>query len=150
MTVVEAKQRQSITSRRVGYIVAILVNGAMFGLINVTPGWRAVPFLTSETPQVVGLVNASIVASAVVNAIYLFNDARWLRACGDLVATSIGLVALIRVWQVFPFDYGATSFDWVLLTRIVLVVGIAGSIIAIIVALATLALRAREAASRTT
>ena len=46
---------------------------------------------------------------------------------------------MLRIWDVFPFDFGDTTFDWVLVTRIVLVVGIAGSVIAMIAAVVTLA-----------
>jgi hypothetical protein len=42
------------------------------------------------------------------------------------------------VWQVFPFDFGGSSFNWGLLIRVVLVVVIVGSIIGIVVQVVTL------------
>jgi hypothetical protein len=70
-------------------------------------------------------------------------DPPWLKSLGDLATTGIGLVAIIRVWQVFPFDFGDSSFDWALLVRIMLAVGFFGSVVALIVQIVTLG-RARR------
>ena len=51
---------------------------------------------------------------------------------------SIGIAAMTRIWQVFPFDFGAYSFNWEVVTRLLLGLGIAGSAIGIIVAFVTL------------
>ena len=81
-----------------------------------------------------GLVNASIVSNLVANAVYLVSDPPWLRALGSMVTTTIGMLALVRIWQVFPFDFGDSSLDWPLVARAVLVVAIVGSNLAIVVA----------------
>ena len=130
--------RQSRSARRVGYVFAVLFNSAGLCLVNVWPGWGAVPFLTGDTRQVLGIVNAVVIASLAVNVVYLFTDPRWLVALGGLVTTVLGLIGLIRIWQVFPFDFGDSSIDWTLLFHIGLVVGITGSCIAIVVQLVQL------------
>ena len=130
--------RQARSARRVGYVFAVLFNAAGLYLINVWPGWDAVPFLTGDTRQVLGIVNAVVIASLAVNVVYLFTDPRWLVALGGLVTTVLGLIGLIRIWQVFPFDFGDSSIDWTLLFHIGLVVGITGSCIAIVVQLVQL------------
>ncbi len=94
----------------------------------------SVPFLTVETLLVIGMVNASIVSNIVANAVYLVNDTPLLQALGSIVTTTIGLLALVRIWQVFPFDLGGSSVDWPVAVRVVLIVSIVGSVIAIIVA----------------
>lgn len=132
MAVVATRRRPSVAARRVGYVVAVLVNAAMLYLANAWPGWEAVPFLTDDTRLVMGLVNASIIASIVVNLVYLMHDPRWLGALGGVVSTSVGLLALLRIWQVFPFDFGDSSFDWELVARILLGVGMVGSLIGIV------------------
>ena len=71
----------------------------------------------------------------IANLIFLIHDAPWLKALADLVTTSIGLFVSIRIWQVFPFAFAHSSFDWVLLVRFVLGVGIGGSAIGIVAAL---------------
>ena len=126
------RARPGPSQRSFGYVVAIAVNVGLLYLINESPGWDAVGFLTSETSLVLGLVNASIAAGVAMNSVYLVSDPEWLRALGDVVTTTIGLVALLAIWQVWPIDLPA---PWELLTRWVIGVGVAGSVIGIIVAM---------------
>jgi hypothetical protein len=134
MTQTVMTKRPSVTARRFGYVVGALVNVVMLYAANIWPGWAAVPFLNAETVLVMGIVNASIVSNVVANAAYLVSDPPWLQALGSMVTTTIGMLALVRIWQVFPFDFGASSVDWPLLVRAVLLVSIVGSGFAIIVA----------------
>ncbi|RYV50619.1 hypothetical protein [Pengzhenrongella frigida] len=130
-----ATKRQPLAVRRTGYLVSVLVNAVLLYAANVWPGWDAVPFLTSDMTLVIGLVNASIIVNLVANLVYLVRDPRWLRALGDLLTVSVGLAAMAAMWQVFPFDFSGSSFDWTLVARILLGVGIGGSIIGIVVAI---------------
>jgi hypothetical protein len=127
-----------VGARRVGYVVAVAVNLLLLFLINQSPGWQAVPFLTSDMQLALDLVNASLLAGVIANAVYVLADPRWLRAVGDVVTTSIGVAAMVRLWNVWPFDFGTTSVDWDLVTRIVLGLGIAGGFIGIVVSVVTL------------
>lgn len=127
------RQRPGRAARRFGYVIAVVVNGVLLLAVNVWPGWETVPFLTSDTRQVLGLVNASIVWSVLANLAYLVNDRPRVKAVGDALGTTVGVAAMLRVWQVFPFDFGDSSFDWALLLRVLLVVGIVGSMIGIVV-----------------
>jgi hypothetical protein len=137
MTVTSTSRRPSLATRRGGYVVSVLLNGVLLVGVNAWPGWQAVPFLTADTALVIGLVNASIVMSLIANGTLLVRDPRWLKALGDMATTSLGLAAVLRLWDVFPFDFGTGSVDWPLLTRIVLVVAIAGSLIGLVAALVT-------------
>jgi hypothetical protein len=110
----------------------------MLYLVNRRPGWEAVPFLTPDTEKVLGLVNASIVAGLVANLVYLVADPPRLRSLGDLVTTGIGLAAMVRIWQVFPFSFEEGGFPWETVFRWFLAIGIVGSAIGIVVALVTL------------
>ncbi len=132
------RQRPSSAARRGGYTVALVVNSVLLGMVNVTPGWEAVPFLTEQTPLVLGLVNASMVAAVVLNAVYLLADPRWLKALGDVAQTVVGLAAVARIWQVFPFAFDDSTLDWPLIARWVLAVGAAGSAIGLVVGLVSL------------
>jgi hypothetical protein len=118
-------------ARRFGCAVAASVNALMLCLVNVAPGWDAVPFLTEDTTRVLGAVNASIIVGIVANLLYVVADRPRLRALGDAVTTSVGVYAMVRVWQVFPFDVG---HGWVTVLRVLLVVGVVGSGIALVVA----------------
>jgi hypothetical protein len=132
------RQRPSATARRTGYLISVAVNAALLYLVNRRPGWDAVPFLTAQTPQVLDLVNASMIAGLVANLVYLFRDPPRLRALGDLVTTGIGLAAMVRIWQVFPFSFKDSAFPWETVFRAALVVGIVGSAIGIVAALVAL------------
>lgn len=125
-------RRAGAPARRVGYLIAALINGALLYFGNVWPGWQVLPFLTDDTRQVLDIVNVSLIAGIVVNVVYLFLDPPWLKALGDLVTLGIGLAVLVQIWQVFPFDFQGSSFDWALLVRILLVVAGVGSAIGII------------------
>lgn len=138
MSTMTVHRRQPVAGRRLGYTIAVGVNAVLLYLINVAPGWDAVPFLTPATTQVLPWVNATLIATAVANVLYVVWDPRWFRALGDIVTTSIGVVAMMRLWQVFPFDFTGSSFDWALVARVALGVGIGGSLIGIVVALVTL------------
>ncbi|WP_076263804.1 hypothetical protein [Intrasporangium flavum] len=109
-----------------GNLGAAVVNGIIYYLLNVAPGWQAVPFLTSETTLVLPAVNAAIIASIVVNVLTAFVRAPRLRALGDVVTIGFGFVALVQLWTVFPFDYGPES-AWTVVARVLLVLGFVGS-----------------------
>jgi hypothetical protein len=128
----------SVASRRVGYAVAGLLNVGLLYLVNVRPGWQAVPFLTEDTGRVLVLFNLSVIAGLVANAVYLAHDPPWLTSVGGVITTSVGFAALVRLWQVFPFAFDDASFDWPLLVRFVLVIGLVGSVVGVIVQLVSL------------
>ncbi len=119
-------------ARRFGHVLGILVNLLVLYLLNVRPGWSALPFLTADTTLVLGLVNASLWVSVVAEAVYVVRDRGWVRALGDLATTSVGLAALARIWEVFPVDL---SPGWVVVARTLLVVGLVGSVIGVASAL---------------
>lgn len=129
------KRRPGPGVRRFGYAVAAVVNAVLLYLVNASPGWEDVPFLTNATTLVLGAVNASIAAGLVANLVYLIADPPRLRALGDAVTTAVGLYAMVRIWQVFPVD---VTDGWATVLRVLLVVGIAGSGIAIVSALVRL------------
>ena len=119
--------------RRVGYALAILVNVVLLLLVNVWPTWRVFPFLTEDMLDVLGLVNLGLIAGAIVNLFNLVFDLRWMRTAGDLITSVIAVITLVRFWDVFPFAFPDSGFDWELLTRVVLGVAIGGTVIAVIV-----------------
>ena len=132
------KSRPSVASRRFGYILAAAITVGMWFVINEWPGWQDLSFLTDKTRAVLGLVNFSLAVSVLVNLIYLVYDPVWFKSVGDVITTSVGLAVLVRLWQVFPFDFSDYAVDWTVLARVVLVVGIVGSCLGVIVQVVTL------------
>ncbi|MGZ4626321.1 MAG: hypothetical protein ACXV3S_08555 [Kineosporiaceae bacterium] len=128
-------KRPSVATRRAGYAIAVVVNVALLWAVNVWPGWEAMPFLTDETPQILGLVNAAFVLAIVLNLLYLVRDPLWLTTVGTLATTALGTAVTARALAVFPFDL---SGAWTTVVRVLLVVGLAGTAIAFVVALVSL------------
>ena len=137
-TITAEPRRRTRADRRVGYAAAVVVNALILGAVNQWPGWEAVPFLADDTRQVLGWVNASIVVALVSNVLYGVADPPRLRAVGDGVQNAVGLVSVVRLWQVFPFDFPRGGFDWDLLARWVLAVGVFGAAVGVLVALVRL------------
>ncbi|HSP53414.1 MAG TPA: hypothetical protein VLO00_11015, partial [Cryobacterium sp.] len=128
-----APRRPSRDGRRLGYAIALGINALLLSAVNVWPGWQAVPFLTAETREVVDLVNLSLIAGMITNGVYIFIDRPAVKALGDLITLGIGLAVLLALWQVFPFDFDDSAFDWTLLIRIVLGLAMFGTAIGIVV-----------------
>jgi hypothetical protein len=127
------RRRPAPATRRFGYVVAIVVNGAMLWVAHQLLGWGWPDFLTDDFGKVLWLLSASFVAGMVVNAGFLFYDRGRFRALGDLVTAVFGLLVSLRVWNVFPFEFAGYDNDWSWLFRTGLVVGIGGTVIAIMV-----------------
>lgn len=131
--------RQPAAYRRTGYGAALVVDALLLVLVNGWPGWEVVPFLTEDFTRVLPIVNASLLAGVVANAMYLVADPPAVRALGDVVVTTVGLVALVAFWRVFPLAFPGQTFDWAMLARVLLVVAMVGSVIAVVVDVVALA-----------
>jgi hypothetical protein len=136
MALTDPARYPSAGARRAGYCIAIAFSAAILFVLNARPGWQAMPFLTSGMNQVLWLVNLSLAAGIAANAVYVAYDPRWLKSLGDLATTGIGLAAAILIWQVFPFDL---SSGWSTAVRVLLVIAIAGSCIALVAQIVSLA-----------
>ncbi len=123
---------------RTGYLIAALVNAAMLYAALVRPGWQALPFLTPDTELVLGPVTLTLVVGIAADVVSFLVGSPVLRKAGDLVTTGVGLVAVVRVLSVFPFDFTGYRFDWSLVVRVLLVLGVVGSVIGLVVAAVSL------------
>lgn len=131
-------KQPSAGARRTGYVFAVLVNAALLFGVNVWPGWDVLPFLTADFTRLLTLLNVSLVVSLTANVVYLLDDATRVKALGDLVTLTVSLVLGLRFWQVFPFDFGDATFDWSLVFRVLLGLGIFGVAAAIVISLVSL------------
>ena len=123
------------TGRRAGYVFGALANALLLWLIHVWPGWETVPFLTGDMTQVLGWVDAALVAGIAVPVVHLVRDPAWLTPAGTLVTTAFGLAAVARLLQIFPFDL---SPGWATAARVLLVLSVIGSAIGLLAALVSL------------
>ena len=127
-----AQRRLTSAGRRLGYAAAIVINALLLYAINVWPGWHAVPFLDGEAREVVDLVDVSLIAGMITNGVCVLVDRPAVKMLGDLVTLAIGLAVLVVFWQVFPFDFNDSAFDWTLLIRIVLGLAVLGTAIGLV------------------
>jgi len=147
MTTASAVPVRPVASRRVGYAVAVLIDAALLLLLNVSPGWSALPFLTEGFATVLPVVNLSLVVALLVNAVQLVTDPAWLVAAGQLLNAAIALIVSLRLLGVFPFDFSAYSWPWDTVITVILWVGLIGSAIAIVVSVVRLVRAVTIAAS---
>ncbi|CAB4877936.1 MAG: hypothetical protein F2793_05290 [Actinobacteria bacterium] len=149
-TVKKPSRRSSAAGRRAGYVIAIIINAVLLYLINGRPGWESWDVLTADFVLVLWLVNLSLSLSFIANVLYLVYDVPWFKATCELVLAVVSLAVAVRGYQVFPFDFSSFAYGWTVLVRLILVVAMIGSSIAIIVQLVKLvraAVGAGEAAS---
>ena len=123
---------RTATSRS-GSVGSAVINALLLWGINIWPGWQILPFLTPDMTRALDLINASLIASLIVNLVCAVIHSRALLALGNIVVMGIGVAALLRLWEVFPFDFGTSWSGWPVLVRVFLVLGIVGSIIGAIV-----------------
>jgi hypothetical protein len=116
-----ARTSSHTTARRFSYLAGALLDVALLVLINVSPGWRAVPVLTGTAAEVVMAVDIALAVALVVNLVCLMRPQRAFTALGDVISTAAGLTALIRAVQVFPFAFPDSATDWATTVRLTLI-----------------------------
>ena len=120
-------------ARRSGYVVAIAVNVVMLYVVNNLLAWNILPFLTDDFGRVLLLIDISLLATITVNFIYLAYDQSWFRSLGQIGLNLISLVVAVRMYQVFPFDFSGSTFDWTQIARVVIIFTILGTTIGALV-----------------
>ena len=124
-------ERASRAARSFGYLLGAGLQVALIWLVNVEPGWRVVPFLTEDASQVIWLFNVSLVIGLVINVIWLAYDPPRVLRLGDAVSAAAALAVTARLLDVFPFEFA--SDVWETTVRVVLIVSILGTGIAVVV-----------------
>ena len=119
-------------SDRSGYIAAIIVNAALIYLLNNLLEWNVLPFLTSEFETVRGVLRISLIVAIVFNTVFLAFDPPWFRSTGRIVMGGLSLVVSVVMYRTFPFDFTPYDFDWSIIARVIIVIAIGGSAVAIL------------------
>jgi hypothetical protein len=91
--------------------------------------WNILPFLTDDFGRVLWLIDVSLLATIMVNFVYVAYDQRWFRSLGQIGLNLISLVVAVRMYQVFPFDFTGSTFDWTQIARVVIIFTILGTAI---------------------
>ncbi len=128
-----SEERRSRPARQAGYVVAIVINALILWVANNLLAWGWFSWLTDGFVDVLPAINASLIVTIIAYALYVAYDGEWFRALGDIVTGIYSLLAGIAMWQVFPFDFSAYAFDWALVARILVGLGIFGVSVGILV-----------------
>jgi hypothetical protein len=125
--------RPSPASRRVGYVVSIVVNAvALYVVVNLL-AWGWLPFLTDEFARVLPLLRLSLLATIAVNVVYLWYDLPAFRSVMQIGLSAIAVAVALRVYDVYPFDFSRYGPAWDVATRVLLILAIVGTIIGVVV-----------------
>jgi hypothetical protein len=109
------------TAGRSSHLVGALADIALLVVINVSPGWQAVPVLTDAARGVVVAVDISLAVALVINLACLLVPRPWLDHVGEVMSTAVGLAAVLCVLVVFPFRFGDSAVDWTTVVRLGLI-----------------------------
>ena len=115
------------TARQVGYSLAIAINLILAWIVANLLEWDWLPFLTEEFAEVETIMIVSLLVGAFANLMYLIYDSRTLRMLGDVVTAVIGLLVIIRLFNVFPFEFESGPWEGIIRGGLILV-GIAVAI----------------------
>jgi hypothetical protein len=126
----EARRVGSTVGRTMGFLVAAVVGGVLLWLLNVEPGWRAVPVVIDSGARVMPYVNAPVALGCALNVAYAAWYRWWLRCLGEILSAVVAVVVVLRIWDVFPFDVGDV---WATVLRWVLAVAVAGAALSVVV-----------------
>jgi hypothetical protein len=127
-----ARAPRSRGARRFGYIVAIVVNALILWVANNLLAWEWPKFLTSEFNQVLPYINASLLITMIVNAVWLLFDPPWFRSLAQVGLNLIAILATVKLYQVFPFDFSDYPGNLETVARILMGLAIVASGIAIL------------------
>lgn len=124
-------------SRRVGYVVSILVNALLIAVARSIPTW-GLSFITADFDAVLPAIQLSLTAAIVANAILFAYDEPWFRHLSQAVVNAFSLNATLVLRRVFPFDFGGERGDG--LARLMIALVLIAVIIAIVAEAVQLAL----------
>ncbi len=136
---VETKKRgPSRGTRQFGYLVAIGIGFVMLYVANRLLEWGWFAWLTEDFEEVLPIVNLSIWAGIIANALYLVYDAEWFKLLTQIPQLIISGLVGFRMLSVFPFDFSAYEFAWDAVARwgiILPLVGIGIALVAVTIKL---------------
>ena len=119
--------------RRAGYVIAVAINAVLLWVSHQLLDWGWPRFLTGDFEELLPVITLSLVASMVVNALFVVADPPWFKSLCNVVTSAISLAVAVRTWQVFPFDFSSYAVDWSTMARVVVIVAAVGSAIATVV-----------------
>lgn len=131
---VETKRPQpSRGARKFGYLIGVGVGAAMLYVVNHLLEWGWLAWLTQDFELVLPIMNVSIWAGIVCNALYFLYDAEWFKLLTQIPQLIISGLVGFRMLSVFPFDFSAYEFAWDTVARWCIILPLIGIGIALLV-----------------
>jgi hypothetical protein len=113
------------TGQKSEYIAAIIFNLIWWYIVNNLLNWQ-VYFVTNAFNEVLWIINLSIIVSIIGNALLLLYSPERLRHGVKIFINIISFIAVYMVWDLFPFNFYNSFYDWVFsLLLILAMIGIA-------------------------
>lgn len=113
--------------RRFGYVMTVLINLVMLIVVHRVLDWGWPSFLTDRFDLVVPWISFSLIVTIAANLAYQFNDAPTVKSTGQILVNLTSFFVTYRIYQVFPFDFSATSFNWETVLRVLLILAMVGA-----------------------
>jgi len=99
-------------NKKISFVVSIVINIIILYIINNLLDWEA-QFITWKWPQVLGILNTSIIVSIIFYAAFLIYSGKLFYLLSRTIIDIIALVATYRLYTVFPFDFnGFFQMGW--------------------------------------
>ncbi|MEN8114309.1 MAG: hypothetical protein ABFS21_07965 [Actinomycetota bacterium] len=114
-------EQWSQTGRRVGYVVAVVINVVLIFVVVNLLSWGWLPFLTEDFENLLPILILSLLVSGMVNLAWIVYDPRWFRAAGQIVDNLTSLLVVVVTYKVFPFDFSPYRINWETIVRVVIV-----------------------------
>ena len=123
------KKIQPLPVRRLGYMIAIVIQFVMLYIILHLYDWN-VPFLTEEYNDLLWYLRASFYASIIAYAVFLLYDPKWFRHLLKAVTNIVFALSTIMFYVIFPFNFPTEQLNKIV--KIILLVIMIISLISIL------------------
>jgi len=111
--------------RKSEYIGAIVINLILLYIFNNLLNWR-IYFITNTLNEILWIINLSIIATIIGNALLLLYNPEWFRHVVKIILNIFVFIAVYVLYKVFPFDFNAPFVDWMVAIALILImIGIA-------------------------
>jgi hypothetical protein len=99
-------------NKRIDFLISLIVNIIALYIINNLLDWE-VQFINWKWPQVLGILNTSIIVTIVFYAAFIIYSGKLFYLLGRTIMDIIAIVATYRLYSVFPFDFnGFFEMGW--------------------------------------
>ena len=123
-------ERNKKREQKTEYITAIIFNLIFLYIVNNLINWQ-VYFITNAFNEVLWIINLSIIATIIGNALLILYNPKRFRHVMKIILNIFAFIAVYFVYKVFPFNFYNSFYNWGF--NILLILAMIGITIAIII-----------------